>query len=79
MTKLNTRQEEIRVLRKQLALARNYLLFWDSNIFWRSIYNRILKHKFRPINILHRYEMQKERKIVNLVNIKTLLRSDKNH
>lgn len=68
MTKLNGRQEKIRVSRKRLALARNYLLFWNSNIIWRSIYNRILKHRFRPINILHRYEMRAERKIVKHIH-----------
>lgn len=57
------RQQKIHMIRKNRALVRNKLLFWDSFIF-RFIYNRILKHLFSPMDVLMRYEIFSERKLI---------------
>lgn len=57
------RQEKIHMIRKNRALVRNKLLFWDS-LFFRFIYNRILKHRFSPMEVLMRYEIFSERKLI---------------
>lgn len=58
-----TRQQNIHLLRKNRALVRNRLLFWDS-FFWRIIYNRVLKHRFSPMEVLMKYEIFAERKLI---------------
>lgn len=57
------RQQKIHMIRKNRALVRNKLLFWDSFIF-RFIYNRILKYRFSPMDVLMRYEIFSERKLI---------------
>jgi len=57
------RQQKIHMIRKNQALVRNKLLFWDS-LYFRVIYNRIFKHRFSPMEVLMRYEIFSERKLI---------------
>lgn len=63
LKKESIRQSEIHTIIKNRAFVRNWLLFWDSPL-WRIIYNRVLKHRFTPREVLMRYEIFSERKLI---------------